>query len=233
MALAAALILGAVAALHNVPSAATEEDRAATHALLTAAGHPTDPAAYGQPSDFETQIKIVLAVQDAVLRATPKSVGLPLDHPREPADLMAAKVGLCFDRSRAIEKMLASFGFDVRHVAVFAVEEGQSHWSAFVGSFAKSHAVSEVRTAKGWMLIDSNDRWIALDGNRRPLDAEALQAAGATELVWAAESTAPLNRIFRKPFTYVIGLYSRHGRFYWPYTPVPDYNLRQLMANFG
>jgi hypothetical protein len=230
---AAILILGATLFAHNVPSTPTAQDKAATLEMLAAAGHPVDQSSYGQLSDFEAQIKVIVAVQDSVLRATPKSAGLPLYHSREPADVLAAKGGLCFDRSRAIEKMLATFGLEVRHVAVFAVQDGQSRLGALLGSFAKSHAVSEVRTAKGWMLIDSNDRWIALDAARQPLDTSALHAAGAAERAWAAESTAPLNRIFRTPFTYVIGLYSRHGRFYWPYTPIPDYNLSQLLANLG
>jgi hypothetical protein len=41
----------------------------------------------------------------------------------------------------------------------------------------------------------------------------------------------PINPIFRSDFTYVIGLFSRHGRFYPPFTPIPDVNWRQIVYN--
>ena len=42
-----------------------------------------------------------------------------------------------------------------------------------------------------------------------------------------------MSPILGRPFTYLFGLYSRHGRFYPPYTPVPDLDWGQLGYNFG
>ena len=224
-------VLAALVLVHDVPTTVTANDRAYARRILEAAGHAGDAAAYGDLANFENQIQAVLAVQDAVLKATPKSEGLPLGQPREPQDLFVAGKGLCFDRSRVIEKLLAHLGLEQRHLSVFSTKDGSSKLTALLGDTTKSHALTEVRTSKGWMLVDSNARWIGLDANRQPVAAGALHDASVAGGPWAADSTAPINRIFAGEFTYLIGLYSRHGGFYWPYTPVPDYNLWQLAQN--
>lgn len=217
--------------LHDVPTKVTVEDRDYASRILTAAGYPGHAEAYGDLNGFDGQVRAALAVQDAVLGATPKSEGLPLGQAREPHDVFEAQRGLCFDRSRVIEKILGHLGLETRHLSVFSTKDGRSKLAAMLGDTTKSHAVSEVRTARGWMLVDSNARWIGLDASRRPVDAASLRNAAIAGGPWAPESTAKLNHIFTGPFTFVIGLYSRHGRFYWPYTPVPDYNLGQLVQN--
>lgn len=43
----------------------------------------------------------------------------------------------------------------------------------------------------------------------------------------------PVNALFKRPSVHIRGLYSRHGHFYPPYTPVPDFNVQQLLSNAG
>jgi hypothetical protein len=42
---------------------------------------------------------------------------------------------------------------------------------------------------------------------------------------------ALLPEIDGAPFTWIYSLYSRHGRFYPPYDPVPDVNWAELAQN--
>jgi len=222
--------LGALAAgilAHDVSTEVTPEDKTYAGLILTKAGY--DPATLGAGNqDFEAQVRTVLAVQDAVLKAAPDNRGLPFGSDREPKDLLEHGYGLCYDRSRAIEKILGWLGFTTRHVAVYSTAES-SALSALVTPQVASHAVTEVRTQKGWMLIDSNARWIGLDAERTPVSLGDIQATGLRS--WAADNRDPIDKIFRSSFIQIRGLYSRHGYFYRPFTPVPDFSLRQLLSN--
>ena len=55
---------------------------------------------------YEDEIDFVVRVQRAVLDVAPRNEGLPFGAEREPRDLFEARRGLCFDRSRVIEKIL-------------------------------------------------------------------------------------------------------------------------------
>lgn len=171
-----------------------------------------------------------MAVQDAVLTIAPRNEGLALSQLREPKDLFLARSGLCFDRSRSIEKILTYLGMEVRHVAIYATTE-RSTLAAILTPENASHAVSEVLTERGWLLIDSNARWIGLDADRKPVSVAGLRSRANRAGGWAIDSKKPINRIFVEDHTYIYGLYSRHGRFYPPFTPFPDVNYRQLLGN--
>lgn len=225
------LVVGAAVALlwaHDVSTAVTPEDERYAAMILTQAGYdPAQLRSHGV-ADFEAQIRTVVAVQDAVLAAAPVNRGIALGDEREPKDLFEEKAGLCYDRSRVIEKILSWLGFEARHVAVYSTAE-ETAVEALLTPQVPSHAVTEVRTEKGWMLIDSNARWIGLDASRDAVSLDDIQSDGLRS--WAPESRAPIDTIFTRPFIRVRGLYSRHGRFYPPFTPFPDYNLRELVSN--
>ena len=93
-----------------------------------------------------------------------------------------------------------------------------------------SHAVSEVLTRRGWLVVDSNTRWLALDRSSAPVSIAAVRAsaAGRAPIAWRQP---PPFAIYRHPFVFVYGLYSRHGEFYPPYDFVPDVNYAELMHN--
>ena len=67
-----------------------------------------------------------------------------------------------------------------------------------------SHAVSDVLTVDGWVRVDSNEAWVSVDG-------------------------PPPSPIYDG--VTIVGLYSQHGRFYPPFTPIPDVNWRELHRN--
>lgn len=216
-----------VQALHDVPTTATAEDAAAVAKIVEGA---TPPSAQ---RSFAKEIATIRAVQVAVLTAAPVNEGIPLGQPREPADLLAAKKGLCFDRSRAIEKALTLAGIENRHAYVYESDGWVEDLTALAKQGVTSHAVTEARTSKGWMVIDSNVRWIGLTASGDAISlAEIEREPGLAGGAWDSGNADPIASIFTHDFAYVFGLYSRHGRFYPPYTPVPDIDIGQIVHNF-
>jgi len=232
-ALVAAVIAACAALLaaHNVPLALTESDVRAIPQLLAAAGKPhlTRNAAVG--GSFEEQAKIIAEVQQAVLATAPKTDPIDFDREREPKDLLELGYGLCFDRSRAIEKILAYVGLPSRHISVYDLSESQSPIRALIAPGTRSHALTEVLTEKGWMAVDPDIAWIGLTEKGEVVSVRDLQRNTSTDYAWHSLVKTDRNDIFRTDFTYVIGLYSRHGRFYPPYNAIPDINYRQFAAN--
>jgi hypothetical protein len=228
--LAAAFAIAALAvAAFDMSTDLSPSDKRYAALILTSAGYDPDHLKKSQDFDFETEIRSIVAVQDAVLKAAPVDRAIPFGHEREPKDIYELKYGLCYDRSRVIEKILAWLGFRVRHVSVYSTNE-VSWVRALLKPQVDSHAVTEVLTSKGWMVIDSNKRWIGLSSSRDAISLTELQSASVN--VWAPESRDSIHPIFTHSFIQIRGLYSRHGYFYPPYNPVPDYDIGQLLENF-
>lgn len=226
----------AVLMAHDVPTEVTAEDRSNGRQILTQAGYNDLDKMERSLTTFEGQVSVIFAVQDAVMDLTtaPTDIGIPFDTTREPGDLLIHKVGQCYDRSRSIEKILDSFGMETRHIAVYSTAETGSKIISLLTPQISSHAVTEVKTAKGWMVIDSNARWIGLTEDSLAMSIDDLQSLEHKKVRWNSRNQAKMSAIFSKDFTYVIGLYSRHGRFFPPYSPIPDYNIRHLLTGlFG
>ncbi|RNI30866.1 hypothetical protein EFA69_07110 [Rufibacter immobilis] len=187
---------------------------------------------YQTISSFQDEVNFIQYVQASVLQAAPTNKGLSHGEPREPQQLYEAGYGLCFDRSRVIEKALRSNGFETRHISVFSLEKYNSPLKAILVPGVRSHALSEVKTSKGWMFVDSNSTLIGLTADNQPVDMKRLKQEGFYNVKWIASNDVHKRIIFQKPFTYVYGLYSRHGKFYPPFTPVPDIYWPELVQNF-
>ena len=227
--LGGALAVGAVATLlawHGVDDSLSAEDRQAIPKYLADVPHLPPPSR----RRYRDEIGFIAGVQRAVFRVAPRAEGLPYDAEREPLDLLQAGHGVCYDRSRVIEEILRYAGFDVRHISLYSTAETGSALASLLTAGTPSHAVSEVRTKEGWLVVDSNDPWISLDAGGRPVSMRIIEAAegGDRRVQW--QSPLP-NAIYERPFTFVYGLYSRHGRFYPPYDFVPDVNYRELIQN--
>lgn len=183
-----------------------------------------------QMATYEDELEFIVAVQRAVLTIAPGMEGIPLGHKREPRDLYEAKTGLCFDRSRVIEKVLRYAGFDARHVFILSKKNTGSAIKALIAAAVSSHAVTEVATKNGWLIVDSNAPWVSTDINGQPISIHEMQyqVENSMSIRWRKEPPAG---IYGKPFTFVYGLYSRHGRFYPPYDFIPDVNYGELLQN--
>ena len=179
---------------------------------------------------FDKQINFIKHVQDSVLTIAPINKELPFGNEREPKDLYEARHGLCFDRSRVIEKILRHHGYRARHIFIFSTRETNA-LRAFATPGVPSHAVSEVLTERGWLVVDSNERWVSLDVNGEPVSMAGLSGQADTRPPVAWQEPPPVIYSDIAPFTYVYGLYSRHGEFYPPFNFIPDVNYTELIEN--
>lgn len=177
---------------------------------------------------FESELSCVKSVQNSIYNHIQVSRnGIKEGKSREPIDLMIIKKGLCYDRSRFIEKVLNYYGFEIRHVSIFYTNDYSL--KTLISHNVKSHAFLEVLTSKGWMLVDSIDPFIGIDNNGRIYDTISLRNQKSREdFVDIFKNKLPSN--FLENYMVVYGLYSRHGKFYPPYTPIPDINWFQLLT---
>ena len=218
-----ALVIAALA-FHQVSLNLTAVDEAVLRKMLN-----DKRIALPHNGNYEEQIAYIRAVQSAVLEKVPVGPQIPEDSPREPADAFAYGSGLCFDRSRTIEKAFRYGGLPARHVFLIARAGDESLARALITPDRISHAVTEVQTARGWLVVDSNAPWLSLDKNGNPVSMQDLAANNVLRLKLAELPPSP---IYVLPYSAVYGLYARHGRFYAPYNVIPDVNYRELLDNF-
>jgi len=179
---------------------------------------------------FEEEIEFIKNVQDVVLLRSPLNKPMPFDVLREPKDVYISRLGSCVERSRIIEKILRSFNFQVRHVSIYSTIQTKSKFISLITPNNPSHAVTEIRTLKGWIVIDSNYRWVAKKSNGQYLNLQEIQNINSTtnKIDW---NERPIEPIFNHTFTYVYGLYSRHGKYYPPFNFIPDINWNEFLYN--
>jgi hypothetical protein len=208
----------------EVDNALTEEDRQYIPKYL--GGTPPLP----RNPTYREQLDFIMSVQHSVLRAAPRNEGLPFGQKREPKELYTAGTGLCFDRSRVIEKILRQSGFETRHIALYSKRENASAVSALLTPGIRSHAVTEVLTSEGWLVVDSNAPWVSVDQDNQPVPILEIQSSieKSSPVPWPKD---PPSAIYSEPFLFVYGLYARHGKFYPPYNVVPDINYGELLQN--
>ena len=170
---------------------------------------------------FEQQIALLREVQLAVFKRAPLGVGIDDYQAREPADLMRIGQGLCYDRSRTFDKAFTYLGFEARHVYLL-YKEDKSFFNALFHYGQSSHAVTEVKTSKGWMFVDSNTPWVAVTRQGEPVNADEMwRRFGEFE-----NAPGYLNH----PWWAVRGMYSRKGHFYPPYMPFPEFNWPDFLS---
>jgi hypothetical protein len=199
----------------NVPTALTPEDEVMLTRLNLVRG--------SRPASFDAQIAQIKEVQRMVLTSSPMGDGIPEGETREPADLMSAGQGLCFDRSRTLEKAFTFLGYRARHVYVL-YHEGANLFQAISNKGQGSHAVTEVETSRGWLLVDSNAQWVAVTRSGQPVRTD--------EVLQHLDEFLFVPVYFTWPAWRIPGLYSRHGQFYPPYVYFPDVNWRDLMLSW-
>jgi glycosyltransferase involved in cell wall biosynthesis len=224
----AALLVGASLAFlawSAVDNNLTPEDAHFAAAFLPAPFKLAEGAAYPE------ELAFIRLVQRSVLDIAQGNNGIPFGQPREPRNLYEAGSGLCYDRSRSIEKILRYHGFRTRHVAVYSTVVTGSAVRSLLTPGTDSHAITEVLTRKGWLVVDSNHPWVSVQNDGDPVPLARIHAAAMPGGVPIAWQDSPPVAIYRDPFTFIYGLYSRHGRFYAPYNFVPDVHYGELLEN--
>jgi hypothetical protein len=206
----------------------TEEDRRYIDVIMDGALSPIQ----AERLPYNEQIRYIREVQKRVLTVASVNKGIPYGSTREPKDLHARRHGLCFDRSWVIEKILMSKGFRVRHVALYSTEGWWPSWIVTFIPGVSSHALCEVGTARGWLVVDSNSEWNSIGYDGGPVPLSRIDKVGARFINWDTVQAVDYPPIFDKGFIYIYGLHSRHGNFFPPYLPVPDICWTDMHYNF-
>ncbi|MBN2029733.1 hypothetical protein JW824_05755 [bacterium] len=215
-----AVILG----YHAVDNSLTEEDIHYIQIYLSSVESLPEDTSYREELDY------FISVQQSVLNIAPNNDEIPPGQKREPKDLYEAKTGWSFDKSRVIEKILRYSGFETRHISIYSTEKTGSVIKSLITSEISSHAVTEVLTKKGWLVVDSTAPWISTDTDNQPLSIDHIHACvkHALPIDW---NTEPPIEIYLEPFVFIYGLYSRHGKFYPPYNLIPDIHYGEFIQN--
>lgn len=173
------------------------------------------------PQTFADEIAAIKTIQHRVFEKAPVGAGIPDLQPREPSDLIKRREGLCFDRSRTLDKAFEFIGLPSRHVYLL-YRQDRGFWSALFHYGQASHAVTEVKTSKGWMFVDSNTEWIALTRDGQVVNADD---------VWKRAGEFDAMPVYLKdPWWAIRGMYSRKGQLYPPYIVFPNLNLPDLFS---
>lgn len=196
--------------------------------------------------NFETEINFIHALQESVvLNVKSEEIALSCfgDVPYYYKNLK----GLCYDRAVLMEKILSYYGFSFRHIYAYFGKNGEmpSKLSIFKKGLA-SHALFEVKTKKGWMVMGTNADWIGITNKNEVLTIKELREKaklGTLDLKYKEHTIDPFWKVSGANFRFIYGLYSRHGNFFsnsnmksssiLPNIPLlPDYNSRMLFYNF-
>lgn len=208
-----------LASVTNVPTRLQPEDNVAIKAILEVQKKP-------DLDGFDDEIDAIRWTQARVFKVAPDMVPIPDYSNREPMDLLKAKTGLCYDRSRALDKALQWLGFETRHVYILFADPGDTtgvdQFLVHALSRSLSHAVTEVKTSRGWLMVDSNVRWISLSRNGQPVPAGQVHDR-RSELDNLPEWGST-------PFWAIRGMYSRKGQLYRPFLPFPELNWLDFLG---
>jgi hypothetical protein len=168
-------------------------------------------------SGFAAELRCIRHIQAAVL-AIGRNRGCARKGSRiEPMDFIRRGFGCCFDRARFIEKALGHYGYTTRHAALYSRSHGLA---GLLIQRIDSHAGTEVRTARGWLAVDSVQPFILMTRDGRPLryaDYHDPAAGRPTERARPSHDFP-----FDRPYYVIYGLYSRHGGFHGPNLPAPE-----------
>lgn len=186
---------------------------------------------YGGDTTFSNQIERIRAIQNAIQAIAPLYRGIPIKQLRSIKQVYLAGYGACYDKSYVIEKMLRIDGFKVRHVSLYFDKQNDGFLKTFFRLGSPSHAVSEVLTTNGWVLVDPLVPYVGVTQNSKAVGIEEVRNR-INEKSLTQVMPIEMQGNYSNPFYFLYGMYSRNGYLYPPYLPVPDYHIRQFMYNF-
>ena len=193
----------------NVPTKYTAQDEAVFEYTLHL-------KPFKHPQTFAQEIEAIKFIQKGTFSIVPKNASKQDHKVREPAEFLGMREGICYDRSRTTDKAIAYIGLPSRHVFLLFRQGGRGFLSSVFRYHHPSHAVTEVKTSKGWMLVDSTTEWIALTRDGQVVNADD---------VWkrSKEFNAIPSSLVGSWWA-IRGMYSRSGYLYPPYIFFPDFN---------
>ena len=223
------VVLALVIMVHNVPTGVTAQDRRAIVAFFpekTRQSHAL--RAGGKPEDWQAQRRQIAYIQKRILKQVPHTERIPTNTSREPYSVLKHGHGHCHDRARLLAKIYRWLGYDVRQAYILGSENHAFALQSLLTPGAASHALLDVRTKRGWLAVGTNHRWLGI----RPKTEKTVYSL--TELADSATVRADIDKlpgIVKDSYLPIYGLYSRHGRYFPPYTPyIPDMNVPRFLA---
>ena len=173
---------------------------------------------------YEKEIICIKSIQEAQLKLIENTNCRKKFINLGSIEVINKNTACCFDRSRITEQALQIYGLKVRHVHLNQTEK-RGYFNLLIPG-TSSHAVTEVLTSRGWLGVDSNEPFILVDKDNFPITYEQAIHNGLIDI-------HTKNSFYKKPLTYVIGLYSRNGTFFEPYLPYfPEINFNDFFGNF-
>ena len=219
--LGALLVLMALLMANGVDTAVTDDDR------VVIAGLEVDEQCR-DIDGFDAELKCVAAVQNSVFERFPSTKdafqkGITGHRARDYAE---RGYGSCYDRATLIEQALRHYDFEVRRVALY--ERQDRPWN-YLKPGIRSHALSEVTTSRGDMVIESVEPMIGVDEDHDVYAiADVREGLHGGEIDDQTFGVDVPENFFDGDFVYAYGVYSRHGYFFEPHIPVPEVDWRQF-----
>jgi hypothetical protein len=213
---------------HNVDKNITNEDEVYIKLFLE---NCDDCVKKG--STYEEEIRQIIKIDSIVISKIVHDSSIPMGQTREPKDVYLAGHGYCYDRSRVLEKIFIYLGYEVRHVSLFQKNPDQNTILTLLSKELNSHSVSEVKTKKGWVIVGSNKNWVSVDTNNQPYSMKQLckKLQSGQKVDWKITLPSEYDKFYIEECHFIYGVFDRHGKFYPPYTPIPDYNIGELFHN--
>lgn len=174
-------------------------------------------------SEFGAQVSCIKSVQLGLKKLIPDMKCADRGVAIEPEAFMARKYGCCYDRARLLEKVFLHYGLESRHVALY----DKSKYGAFAIFVpgVPSHATLEVKTARGWMGVDSNELFVLLTDSGNPvIYSELFEKIDSIK-----DRVVPMS-FYENRVLAIYGLYSRHGMFHGPNMPSPEINYKDFLS---
>lgn len=220
-AVAAVTVIGALLAANGVDTTVTADDRKIISAL------DVDDICESTDS-FDAELNCIETVQSTVFDTYPDTsdafVKGETNH--DVRDYDERGFGSCYDRAKLLEQTLRHYGFEVRRVALY---QRQSSPLGYLMPGINSHALSEVKTSRGWMALESIEPLLGIDEQGQLYTiGDIRDGLEDGRIDDATFGTAIPDDFFDGGFIYVYGVYSRHGYFFEPHLPVPEIDWSQF-----
>lgn len=213
--LLAAVLFALFLIYHNVSGEVTDQDRLALSKMGSL-----------QNVDHLTDVEKALVLVDQMQVLIRKDFAIPKRNEREPIDLLRYRTGATYDWARSACKFFKIHQIRARQVSLYQTDGGLM--SVFNPSIEWWASV-EVFQDGVWGLVDPFSGWTTLDADGVFHPTEDINDK---TIKWK-DNKGPLLHDFQKQRLFpVYGILSRHGQYYPPYSPFPDYNFQDLKLNF-
>lgn len=230
------LVICAMIVTYNVPKKISEEDITYIKKIIQDQRLDIRSLRKVKAKTFAEELFAITSVQESAFATAPKVRLIPLSTPREPKNLYNSKAAYCGDRARYIDKALRYLGYTTRYASLYHNDEKRGFVSTLLTrtsyESSESHALIEVKTSKGWMIVDTRHKWISLTQANQPISLEELKDKELAYFQWNNRNKEEAWPLLDKNYYIIYELYSRHGQFYAPYTRyIPDINWFGFMRH--